>query len=106
LFSDLLLKLKLYSLIHIKKNFLDQFDDIPLGMTIYDVYAYAMVNDPNPVLLGSLNVTEKFVRSYWGDRYMFFQHNFIFEDYKYRPDFQTMGVNEYKTLMQFFHSDI
>jgi hypothetical protein len=83
---------------HFVKPHLDQFDDIPVGMTIYDVYAYEKGDDSNPTLLGSLKVTEKFERSYWGDRYMFFKHNYIEDDFKLKPHYRNISQEEIQKI--------
>jgi hypothetical protein len=89
-----------------QKEFLDQFDDIPKGMTIYDVYAYESGEDSNPTLLGSLKVKEKFVRSLWGDKNMFFKHNYISEDWKVKPHYKTLSDEEFKLLMSYIHQGL
>jgi len=67
-------------------------------MIIYEVLAKA---DPDAPLvkIGSLKVTETFTPSYWGDRYLFFQHNYIKDDYALHPDWK-LPDKEYNDILK------
>jgi hypothetical protein len=63
---------------------------IPANSTIYDVYA---LDKPLPLggvetLIGSLQMDGAFTTSNWGDKNMFFQHQYIKDDTKLRPEWE------------------
>jgi len=74
-----------------KANFLPQLESIPTDMEIYELLA---LESPlsNPVKIGKFIVRNKFTRSEWGDRYMFFRHGYMDDDYAFHPEWLNPSI--------------
>ena len=70
------------------ETFMDQFRDIPVGSTIYEVKAHANPNDVTGSLLGTITTTGKCITSYYGDTKLFFRHRPIKDDIERRPEWK------------------
>jgi hypothetical protein len=60
---------------------------IPQGSVLYKVHAYAEPGSPK-VHIGDLVMTSQFSKSYFGDRYLFFKHQDMREDVKFKPEWE------------------
>ena len=69
-------------------SFEDYLQTIPAGSTLFNVYAW----DQPEELGGTESLVAEFVTdsllltSYWGDEHMFFRHQLMDADLKYRPE--------------------
>jgi hypothetical protein len=70
------------------EDFQEQLSRIPAGTTLYKVHAIAQPGSPK-VHIGDLVMTSELVKSYFGDRYLFFKHQDIREDIKIHPEWET-----------------
>ncbi|CDW86121.1 UNKNOWN [Stylonychia lemnae] len=70
------------------QNFQDQLQQIPQGTLLYKVFAYA---DPSAqkVHIADLTLTSPLVKSFFGDRYLFFKHQDMQEDLLLRPEWKS-----------------
>jgi hypothetical protein len=71
-----------------QKDFQDILAEIPAGTLLYKVMAIAEPGAER-VHIGDLVMTSKFVKSYFGDRYLFFRHQDIREDLQLRPEWES-----------------
>ena len=69
-------------------DFMKQFTDLPANTTLYKLKGHRSPGDENGMLLGDVVTTEKCVTSYYGDTKLFFQHQYIKEDIKLRPEWE------------------
>lgn len=69
------------------EDFRDQMERIPENSVVYRVLA-KLETESEPVHIGNLINTTKFTRSNFADRYLFFKHQDITEDYKIRPHWE------------------
>ncbi|CDW78959.1 UNKNOWN [Stylonychia lemnae] len=70
------------------QDFQEQLASIQAGSQIYKVHAYAEP-DSQKVHIGDLSITSPLVKSYFGDRYLFFKHQDIQEDIVFRPEWKS-----------------
>lgn len=68
--------------------YLTQLESLPADSTIYDVYA---LDKPLPLggvetLIGSLQMDGSLTTTNWGDKNMFFQHQYMTDDTKIHPE--------------------
>lgn len=60
---------------------------IPVGATLFKVHALAEPGSPK-VHIGDMILTSDFVKSEFGDRYLFFKHQDMREDIKIKPEWE------------------
>jgi len=84
--------------------FLDEFKKIKVGMNIYEVLAKAGPDKP-ALKIGTIKVLEAFTPSYFGDKELFFQHNYINYDFEMHPEWRGPLENEgfLRELAKHFH---
>jgi len=70
-----------------KEDFQVTLARIPSGTHLYKVHAIAEPGAER-VHIGDLVMTSEFVKSYFGDRYLFFKHQDMREDVKHRPEWE------------------
>lgn len=69
---------------------------VPVGATLYKVHALSEPNAPK-VHIGDLVVTSDFVKSYFGDRYLYFKHQDMRQDLQIKPEWTShLQVGEAK----------
>ena len=61
-------------------DFMAQFDDIPIGATLYTLKGHEYPGDTNGRILGQVVTTDKCVSSYFGDAHMSFKHQRVEDD--------------------------
>ena len=69
------------------EDFQDTLSKIPSGTHLYKVHAIAEPGAER-VHIGDLVMTSQFSKSYFGDRYLFFKHQDMREDVKFRPEWE------------------
>ena len=69
------------------EDYRTQVTKIASGSNLYHVLALSGPN-ASKVHIGDLVMTSKFTDSYFGDKYLFFKHQSIDEDYAFRPDWK------------------
>jgi len=67
--------------------FTDQLVTLPKDKWIYEVFAQE-TPEAQPTAIGKLWIREKFVKSYFGDRYLFFKHEYMDDDFHTHPDWE------------------
>lgn len=67
-------------------EFYQQFDDIAVGTSVYELRGYQNPDDVEGVVIGNIMTTDKCVTSLYGDTKMFFKHQYIAEDKALRPE--------------------
>ena len=65
--------------------FMYQFTRIPNHTRLYTLIAFLHPWDKNGIVLGDLELTSKCVTSTYGDKKLFFRHQYIEDDVKLRP---------------------
>ncbi|CDW84335.1 UNKNOWN [Stylonychia lemnae] len=70
------------------EDFQDQLASIPANTLLYKVYSLATPSS-SKVHIGDLTIKSQLVRSYFGDRYLFFKHQDIQEDLVFKPEWKS-----------------
>jgi len=70
-----------------KEDFQLTLSKIPVGTALYKVHALAEPGSPQ-VHIGDIVITSQFTSSYFGDRYLFFKHQDMREDVKFKPEWE------------------
>ena len=83
------------------KDYVSQLKTIEANTPIYDVYVAPKPN-ADLVKVGTLITSTKFVTSEFGDKDLFFQHNFIEQDYQIHPEWRNAFANP--EFLKMFHS--
>ena len=75
-------------------NFVDQLKTIEVNTPLYDVLAVPTLGEKT-IKVGTLVTKTKFITSNWGDKSLFFQHNFIEDDFQVHPEWRDVVDNEF-----------
>ena len=78
---------------HWTQDFLTQLESLPQDLVIYDVMAIETPSS-QPVKIGDLTIREKFTRSKWGDKTLFFKHENMEDDYLIHPEWLDPSILE------------
>ena len=70
----------------IMEDFMAQFENIPIGTTVYYMKAYLSPDDTEGLILGNIVTTDQCVTSFYGDTRMFFKHQWIEDDIALKPE--------------------
>ena len=70
---------------HFTEDFITQLETIPIETTLYDTFA---LESPlsTPVQIGKLVIKQTFRASKWGDKHLFFKHEYMENDYIKHPE--------------------
>jgi len=69
------------------QSYMDQLVTLPKDQYIYEIFAQE-TPDSDPVSIGKLFIREKFTPSYFGDKYLFFKHEYMDDDFKVHGDWE------------------
>jgi len=69
-----------------EEAFLQQFEDLDVGTTLYTLKGHQTPDDTEGITIGNVVTTEKCVTSLYGDLKLFFKHQLINEDKYLKPE--------------------
>lgn len=76
-------------------TFEDYLQTIPAGALLFNIYATDMPTELGGVetKIGQMKTKSTMVTSYWGDEHMFFRHQRMDDDLKFKPEWEKYTPN-------------
>jgi hypothetical protein len=82
-----------------KMKFFEQLESIKKDTTLYEIYAIDKPGD-DLIKIGKIVITTPLIQSEFGDKHLYFQHNFLEFDKKIRPELLEQYKNSEKYVIQ------